>query len=88
MKGGGGNMEWNVDNDFFAAEAANKRTCMDLLSDLAQLCATFTTVKKATSGYDGCLAIEPALLGSTQAVYHIGCFNFNEGSIRQLDTTV
>ncbi|XP_012260800.2 uncharacterized protein LOC105688827 [Athalia rosae] len=71
------------------AQAANKRTCMDLLSDLAQICATFTSVKEAVSaGHDGCLAVEPALLGTTQAVYPIGCFNFNQGSIRQLDTTV
>ncbi|XP_046628174.1 uncharacterized protein LOC124309002 [Neodiprion virginianus] len=69
------------------AEAANKRTCMNLLSDLAQLCATFTTVKEAASGYDGCLAVEPELLSTTQAVYQIGCFNFNQDNIRQLDTT-
>ena len=57
---------------------------MNLLSDLAQICAMFTTIKKVESGYDGCLVMEPALLGTPQVTYRMGCFNFNQG-VRQLD---
>lgn len=68
-----------------AANAANKPTCMNLLSDLAQICARFTSVKQSdVGGYDGCMVIEPALLGAPQAVYHIGCFNFYQG-VRQVE---
>ncbi|CAK9804442.1 hypothetical protein ANTQUA_LOCUS4093 [Anthophora quadrimaculata] len=67
-------------------DAANRPTCMNLLSDLAQICAKFTTIKQAEAGYDGCLVIEPALLGTPQATYHMGCFNFNQ-VVRQLEAT-
>ncbi|CAL7936740.1 unnamed protein product [Xylocopa violacea] len=67
-------------------DAANKPTCMNLLSDLAQICAKFTVIKQAEAGYDGCLVIEPALLGTPQATYHMGCFNFNQ-AVRQVEAT-
>lgn len=69
------------------ANAANKPTCMNLLSDLAQICARFTSVKQSdVGGYDGCMVIEPALLGTPQATYHIGCFNFYQG-VRQAEVS-
>nr|XP_031839809.1 uncharacterized protein LOC116430176 [Nomia melanderi] len=67
-------------------DAANKPTCMNLLSDLAQICAKFTSIKQADAGYDGCLVIEPALLGTPQATYHMGCFNFNQ-VVRQIEVS-
>ncbi|XP_074094970.1 uncharacterized protein LOC141524791 [Cotesia typhae] len=68
------------------ADAANKPTCMNLLSDLAQLCAKFTSIKRHDqSDYDGCLVIEPALMRSPQATYHVGCFNFNH-NVKQIQT--
>ncbi|EZA49986.1 hypothetical protein X777_11474 [Ooceraea biroi] len=58
---------------------------MNLLSDLAQICARFTSVKQADiGGYDGCMVIEPALLGTPQATYPLGCFNFYQG-VRQVE---
>lgn len=69
-----------------AVDAANKPTCMNLLSDLAQICAKFTSIKQADAGYDGCLVIEPALLGTPQATYHMGCFNFNQ-VVRQIEVS-
>ncbi|XP_017890941.1 uncharacterized protein LOC108631490 [Ceratina calcarata] len=68
-------------------DAANKPTCMNLLSDLAQICAKFASIKQAEAGYDGCLVIEPALLGTPQATYHMGCFNFNQ-VVRQVEATI
>ncbi|XP_003702342.2 uncharacterized protein LOC100878066 [Megachile rotundata] len=68
------------------ADASNKPTCMNLLSDLAQICAKFTSMKPADSGYDGCLVIEPALLGTPQATYPMGCFNFNQ-VVRQVEAS-
>ncbi|KZC07491.1 hypothetical protein WN55_08262 [Dufourea novaeangliae] len=68
------------------ADAANKPTCMNLLSDLAQICAKFTSIKQSDAGYDGCLVIEPALLGTPQATYHMGCFNFNQ-VVRQVEVS-
>ncbi|XP_011300018.1 uncharacterized protein [Fopius arisanus] len=69
------------------ADAANKPTCMNLLSDLAQLCAKFTTMKRQDSGHDGCLVVEPALMRTPQATYHMGCFNFNQG-VRQIQSSI
>ncbi|XP_006622480.1 uncharacterized protein LOC102671867 isoform X1 [Apis dorsata] len=65
-------------------DAANRSTCMNLLSDLAQICAKFTWIKQAEAGHDGCLVIEPALLGTPQATYQMGCFNFNQ-VVRQIE---
>ncbi|XP_003393842.1 uncharacterized protein LOC100647092 [Bombus terrestris] len=67
-------------------DASNRPTCMNLLSDLAQICAKFTSIKQAEAGYDGCLVIEPALLGTPQATYHMGCFNFNQ-VVRQIEAS-
>lgn len=72
----------------FAANAANKPTCMNLLSDLAQICARFASIKQSDfGGYDGCMVIEPALLGTPQATYHMGCFNFYQGTVRQVEVS-
>ena len=68
---------------FSTADAANKPTCMNLLSDLAQFCAKFTSVKQVEHGFDACMVLEPLLLGSLQATYRMGCFNFNQG-VRQI----
>ncbi|XP_053973450.1 uncharacterized protein LOC128873714 [Hylaeus volcanicus] len=68
------------------ADAANKPTCMNLLSDLAQICAKFTSVQRTDAGYDGCLVIEPSLLGTPQVTYHMGCFNFNQ-VVRQIQVS-
>lgn len=59
---------------------------MNLLSDLAQICAKFTSMRQSEAGYDGCLVIEPALLGTPQATYHMGCFNFNQ-VVRQIEAS-
>ncbi|XP_011252409.1 uncharacterized protein LOC105248987 [Camponotus floridanus] len=67
------------------ANAANKPTCMNLLLDVAQICARFTSMKQAEiGGYDGCIAIEPVLLDRELATYHMGCFNFYHG-VRQIE---
>ncbi|XP_015593885.1 uncharacterized protein LOC107267121 [Cephus cinctus] len=68
--------------------AANKPTCMNLLADLAQICARFTSVEQAASGNDGCLVIEPALLGAAQATYPIGCFKFHQAAVQQIESAV
>ncbi|KAK1131336.1 hypothetical protein K0M31_017623 [Melipona bicolor] len=67
-------------------DASNRPTCMNLLSDLAQICAKFTSMRQSEAGYDGCLVIEPALLGTPQATYHMGCFNFNQ-VVRQIEAS-
>ncbi|KOX73644.1 hypothetical protein WN51_13722 [Melipona quadrifasciata] len=72
--------------DVFAVDASNRPTCMNLLSDLAQICAKFTSMRQSEAGYDGCLVIEPALLGTPQATYHMGCFNFNQ-VVRQIEAS-
>ncbi|XP_023290145.1 uncharacterized protein LOC105699591 [Orussus abietinus] len=66
------------------ADAADKPTCMNLLSDLAQICAKFVSVRRAEAGHDACLRIEPALLGAPQASYPVGCFNFHQG-VRRIE---
>ena len=47
---------------------------MDILSDLAQLCARFSDLAPTSDGLRWCLQLEPTLLGDTQAQYQVGCF--------------
>ncbi|KAF4529308.1 hypothetical protein B566_EDAN011402 [Ephemera danica] len=49
-------------------------TCMNLLTDLAQICARFTELKPTSDGVRGCLNLEPRILGDSQAEYELGCF--------------
>ena len=64
---------------------------MNLLSDLAQICAKFVSMRRPTQGeqwYTGCLVIEPALLGAPQATYPVGCFTFDRGQVRKSETPI
>lgn len=47
---------------------------MDVLSDLAQLCARFSDLAPTSDGLRWCLQLEPTLLGDVQAQYQVGCF--------------
>ncbi|KAJ4437852.1 hypothetical protein ANN_13791 [Periplaneta americana] len=49
-------------------------TCIDILSDLAQLCARFSDLAPTSDGLRWCLQLEPTLLGDVQAQYLVGCF--------------
>ncbi|XP_066598360.1 uncharacterized protein [Prorops nasuta] len=68
-------------------DAANKPTCMNLLADLAQMCAKFISMKQVDNGFDGCLVLEPVLLSSPQETYHMGCFNFNGGRVSEIEAS-
>ncbi|GLH02334.1 Uncharacterized protein GBIM_08379, partial [Gryllus bimaculatus] len=48
--------------------------CLDLLSDLAQLCARVGQLAPTADGLRWCLSLEPVLLGDTQVTYPLGCF--------------
>lgn len=50
---------------------------MDLFSDLAQMCAKFSTLTRVTNGVKGCISVEPLLLGVSQTTYDVGCFNMD-----------
>lgn len=50
---------------------------MDLFSDLAQMCAKFSGLTKVAKGVKGCVSMEPLLLGVSQTVYDVGCFNMD-----------
>ncbi|XP_046661988.1 uncharacterized protein LOC124355089 [Homalodisca vitripennis] len=56
--------------------------CMDLLSDLAQVCARFTELKAEGDGLKGCTLLEPTLLGDAQAQYPVGCFIMGSDGMR------
>ncbi|XP_014233365.2 phosphatidylinositol 4-kinase-like [Trichogramma pretiosum] len=71
--------------------AAHKPTCMNLLSDLAQICAKFESMSRVQAAvdeptYNGCLVLQPALLGTPQATYPVGCFSFDHGQVRQIQS--
>ncbi|XP_014217299.1 uncharacterized protein LOC106645858 [Copidosoma floridanum] len=69
------------------AQAAHKPTCINMLLDFAQICAKFDSMRVAKSegSYDGCLVIEPVLLGMSHITYPVGCFNFNGGQVRRIE---
>lgn len=55
-------------------------TCMSLLTNLAQVCARFSTLEPHEEGLRGCMALEPKLLGDVTAHFPVGCFTMgNEG---------
>ncbi|XP_063226629.1 uncharacterized protein LOC134533005, partial [Bacillus rossius redtenbacheri] len=58
--------------------------CIDVLSDLAQLCARFVDLAPTRDGLRWCLQVEPTLLGGAQAEYHVGCFRMAPAGM-QLD---
>ncbi|KAJ9597174.1 hypothetical protein L9F63_026934, partial [Diploptera punctata] len=49
-------------------------SCIDMLSDLAQLCARFSDLAPTSDGLRWCLQLEPTLLGEVQTQYQVGCF--------------
>lgn len=49
-------------------------TCMSLLTNLAQVCARFSTLEPHQDGLRGCMALEPKLLGDVTSHFHVGCF--------------
>jgi hypothetical protein len=49
-------------------------SCIDILSDLAQLCARFSDLAPTSDGLRWCLQLDPTLLGDVQAQYQVGCF--------------
>ncbi|GFG28537.1 hypothetical protein Cfor_08895 [Coptotermes formosanus] len=49
-------------------------SCIDILSDLAQLCSRFSDFAPTSDGLRWCLQLEPTLLGDVQAQYQVGCF--------------
>jgi hypothetical protein len=49
-------------------------TCINLLTDLAQVCARFSELNPTADGVRGCLHLEPRILGDSQAEYELGCF--------------
>jgi hypothetical protein len=63
---------------------------MNLLSDLAQICAEFISMKVPSQdehSHQGCLIIQPALLGTPQATYPVGCFTFDRGQVQLVENT-
>ncbi len=61
-------------------------TCMDLFSDLAQMCAKFADLSRVTNGVKGCVSIEPLLLGVSQTSYDVGCFNMDVEGVQPQTT--
>ncbi|XP_059487379.1 uncharacterized protein LOC132203547 [Neocloeon triangulifer] len=49
-------------------------TCMNLLTDLAQVCARISDLNPTAEGMRGCVHMEPKLLGEATAEYDVGCF--------------
>lgn len=56
---------------------------MNLLSELAQICARFAALKATEDGLEGCLHFEPHVLGEVTAKYHIGCFKMGPDGMVQ-----
>ncbi|XP_067002655.2 uncharacterized protein [Anabrus simplex] len=48
--------------------------CLDMISDLAQMCARFSDLAPTSDGLRWCLHLEPVLFGDVQAQYQLGCF--------------
>lgn len=66
----------------FTASPKPEPACMDLLSDLAQICARFTHLVPYEDGLKGCTILEPTLLGDPQAQYPLGCFVMGPSGMR------
>ncbi|CAH0562486.1 unnamed protein product [Brassicogethes aeneus] len=61
-------------------------TCMNLLVNLAQVCARFLDLQPKEDGLRGCLVLEPKLLGDVTATFAIGCFTMGPKGMKMEQT--
>ena len=58
---------------------------MDILLDLAQMCASFNEIAKTENGMKACVSLEPTFLGDPQDSYHLGCFDMGPQGMRLMN---
>ncbi|KAB0796102.1 hypothetical protein PPYR_10163 [Photinus pyralis] len=61
--------------------------CISVLVDLIKVCARFSNLIPVQDGLQGCLQLEPTLLGDVQTKFKIGCFIIGPDGMKQ-DPTV
>ncbi|XP_014257683.1 uncharacterized protein LOC106671305 [Cimex lectularius] len=62
-------------------------TCMNVLLDLAQMCARISNIAMTEDGMRACADLEPTLLGDPQDTYHLGCFQMNPEGMQMINST-
>ncbi|XP_046403905.1 uncharacterized protein LOC124169361 [Ischnura elegans] len=56
-------------------------SCMNIISDWAQICARFNDLSPADDGMRACLQFEPVLFGEIQTQYPVGCFHMGPSGL-------
>ncbi|XP_071451789.1 uncharacterized protein [Hetaerina americana] len=56
-------------------------TCMNIVTEWAQVCARFKDLSPVEDGVKACLQFEPVLLGEIQTQYQVGCFHMGPSGI-------
>ncbi|XP_025834814.1 uncharacterized protein LOC108738210 isoform X2 [Agrilus planipennis] len=53
----------------------SSQICMPIFSNIAEICANFFKVESTSDGLDGCVQLEPKVLGEFQTQINVGCFS-------------
>lgn len=63
-------------------------SCMDILLDLAQMCAKFTGIETTSEGMKACASLVPSFLGDPQEGFQLGCFSMGSQGMRLINSTL
>ncbi len=63
-------------------------TCLNIFTQLAQMCARFSELLPTDDGLRGCINLEPMLLGETQLELPVGCFKMGPNGMEVIESSV
>ncbi|KAF6216997.1 hypothetical protein GE061_001349 [Apolygus lucorum] len=63
-------------------------TCMDILLDLAQMCAKFSSVAVTDDGMEACASLVPSILGDAHDGFQLGCFVMGSQGMKLINSTL
>jgi len=63
-------------------------TCLNIFTQLAQMCARFSELLPTDDGLRGCINLEPMLLGEKQLELPVGCFKMGPNGMEVIESSV
>ncbi|XP_037046679.1 uncharacterized protein LOC119081688 [Bradysia coprophila] len=63
-------------------------TCLNIFTQLAQMCARFSELLPTDDGLRGCINLEPMLLGEAQLELPVGCFKMGPNGMEVIESSV
>uniref|UniRef100_A0A146M796 DUF4773 domain-containing protein n=4 Tax=Lygus hesperus TaxID=30085 RepID=A0A146M796_LYGHE len=63
-------------------------TCMDILLDLAHMCAKFSNVEVTDDGMKACASLVPSILGDAHEGFQLGCFVMGSQGMKLINSSL